>query len=97
MKKVFALGLVLAAGVANAGVEDKVAACVACHGNGGVSTIPANPTLAGQHKTYIANSLQSYKNGNRSNPIMKGMAAGLSDDDIAEIAEYYSKQPGGLK
>lgn len=82
-----------AAGDAAAG-EQKAAACMACHGAGGNSTIPSNPILAGQHRSYLVQALKSYKDGTRTNPIMRGMAAGLSDQDIDDLAAYFAAQPG---
>lgn len=82
-----------AAGDAAAG-EQKAAACMACHGAAGNSTIASNPILAGQHRSYLVQALQAYKNGTRNNPIMKGMSAGLSDQDIEDLAVYFSSQDG---
>lgn len=85
---------------ANAGgannVERKAAVCAACHGPGGLSTQPAFPTLAGQHKDYLIHSLKEYKSGKRKNAVMAGQATGLSDSDIVELATYFSKQKGPL-
>jgi len=86
-------GFTHAAGDAAAG-EQKAAACMACHGAGGNSTMPNNPILAGQHRSYLVHALKSYKDGTRSNPIMRGMAAGLSEQDIEDLAAYFAAQPG---
>jgi len=48
--------------------------------------------LAGQHATYLASTLKAYREGSRANAIMAGMAAALSDDDIADLAAYYTTQ-----
>ncbi len=82
-------------GDAEAG-KAKSAVCAACHGADGNSAIPVNPSLAGQNHTYIAQALKDYRSGARSNPIMKGQAAGLTDDDINNLAKYYSTQSGKL-
>ena len=66
--------------------------CVACHGIDGNSAIPANPSIAGQHPEYIYKQLRDYKSGERKNPIMAGMVAGLSDDDMRNLAAYFSMQ-----
>ena len=66
--------------------------CVACHGNDGVGILPEYPNLAGQQQDYIQQALHSYKGGQRKNPIMAGMAAALTDQDIRELAAYYSSQ-----
>lgn len=68
----------------------KSAMCAACHGAAGVSAVPMYPNLAGQKEAYIAKQLKDFKAGNRKDPIMAPMAAGLSDDDIANIAAYYA-------
>jgi cytochrome c553 len=70
--------------------------CVACHGNDGVGILPEYPILSGQHADYLAHALRAYRSGQRKNAVMGGMAAGLSDQDILELAEYYSKQRPGL-
>jgi cytochrome c553 len=70
--------------------------CVACHGNDGVGLTPDYPNLAGQHEDYIRQALHSYKSGVRKNPIMSGMAANLTEQDINELAAYYSSQRPGL-
>jgi cytochrome c553 len=70
--------------------------CVACHGPDGVGILPEYPNLAGQHPDYIRQALHSYKSGTRKNAIMAGMAAALTDQDIEELADYYSSQRPGL-
>jgi cytochrome c553 len=70
--------------------------CVACHGNDGVGIMPEYPNLSGQHEDYLANSLRAYKTGTRKNPIMAGMAAPLTEQDIRELARYYSSQRPSL-
>ncbi|MFL6693897.1 MAG: c-type cytochrome [Ramlibacter sp.] len=70
------------------GEQKFTAVCVACHGAGGNSGIPANPKLAQQHPEYIIKQLQEFKAGKRKNPIMQGFAAQLSDDDMRNIGYY---------
>jgi cytochrome c553 len=71
--------------------------CAACHGPDGNSPTPANPNLAGQHADYITRQLAHYKAGIRVNPIMQGMAAPLSEDDMRSLGLYFSQQkPKGL-
>jgi cytochrome c553 len=65
--------------------------CVACHGQDGVAVAPMYPSLAGQHEDYLVRALDEYKHGGRKNPIMKGFAANLSEQDIQVIATYFSK------
>jgi cytochrome c553 len=64
--------------------------CVSCHGSDGVGITPNYPTLAGQHEDYLARALDEYKKGGRKNPIMKGFASNLKDEDIDVIAHYFS-------
>jgi cytochrome c553 len=68
----------------------KTATCVACHGANGISNNDMWPNLAGQKETYLAIQLKAFRDGNRKNPMMSPMAAALSDEDIANIAAYYS-------
>ena len=71
--------------------------CAACHGPDGNSPTPANPNLAGQHADYITVQLAHFKAGIRVNPIMQGMAAGLTDDDMRSLGMYFAQQkPKGL-
>jgi cytochrome c553 len=65
--------------------------CVSCHGQDGVAIAPAYPSLAGQHEDYIARAIDEYRKGGRKNPIMKGFAATLKDDDVEVIAHYFSQ------
>ncbi len=68
------------------------AACAGCHGEQGVSTNPANPSLAGQDAGYFASAMHAYKNGKRSEETMKLAAAGLGDATIADLAAYFAAQ-----
>ncbi len=77
------------AGDAAAG-KGKSMVCAACHGAEGVSAIPIYPNLAGQKEAYLAKQLTDFKSGKRDEPTMKGMAAALSDEDIADLADYYA-------
>ncbi len=77
------------AGDASAG-KAKSATCAACHGAAGISAVPIYPNLAGQKEQYLQIQLKAFRDGSRKNPIMAGMAAPLSDDDIANLAAYYS-------
>jgi cytochrome c553 len=88
-------GTAVAGGNAAAG-KKKAAACEACHGTDGNGTAPNYPALAGQYQDYIEQALHEYKNGKRSNAIMNGMAAPLSDQDIDDLAAYFSSLPGKL-
>lgn len=83
--------LVLAQGDAAAG-QAKAALCATCHGADGNSLLPENPKLAGQNASYIVKQLQDYQSGARANPIMAGMVAALSAEDMADIAAWYASQ-----
>ena len=83
----------LAAGDAAAGKE-KSAVCAACHGADGNSLVAMNPILAGQYSDYIVRALKDYKSGDRQNAIMNGIAAGLSEEDMEDLAAYFSSQSG---
>ena len=77
------------AGDAAAG-KSRAAACAACHGANGISSNEIWPNLAGQKETYLAAQLKAFRDGDRKNPMMAPMAAGLSDADIANLAAYYA-------
>jgi cytochrome c553 len=77
-----------------------VIACVGCHGAAGNSTITQNPKLGAQHAEYVAKQLGDFKSGARNNPIMSGIAKGMSDEDMKNVAAYLDKQeskPGAAK
>ncbi|HEY3730373.1 MAG TPA: c-type cytochrome [Steroidobacteraceae bacterium] len=82
-----------AAGSAQAGAA-KAAACVACHGPNGNSTNPQWPTLAGQGGAYVELQLKHFRDKSRLDPsgAMPSMAANLSDQDIEDLAAYFSSQ-----
>ena len=75
----------------NAGKE-KAASCVSCHGEHGNSLVSTFPKLAGQHPSYFIKQLEAFKKGTRKNPMMNAIAAGLSYDDMTDIAAYYAEQ-----
>lgn len=71
--------------------------CAACHGiDGATPTAPDYPKLAGQYPDYLAKALRDYKSGQRKNPIMAGMAATLTEQDIENVAQYFYNQPSNL-
>ncbi len=82
-----------AAGNAERGKEKSVP-CQACHGPTGNGENPAFPKIAGQHKSYLLHALTAYSNGERSNAIMQGMVAPLSQQDREDLAAWYSIQDG---
>jgi cytochrome c553 len=73
--------------------EKKAQACAACHGADGNSIAGQFPNLAGQTWRYLYVQLKDYKEGRRTNPIMSPMAAGLSRDDMIDIANYFASKP----
>ncbi|HVN43727.1 MAG TPA: cytochrome c [Steroidobacteraceae bacterium] len=80
------------------GTLPKAAAlCTACHGQDGVAMAPIYPSLAGQHRDYLARAIEEYQNGGRKNPIMKGLAAPLKPAEISEITAYFSSLTPALK
>ncbi len=91
----FASSQLLAAGNAENG-KQKAATCFACHGTDGTAVDPQYPRLAGQYILYLQRVLHEYKDGQRDNPIMKGMVATLSDQDIEDVPAYFSGLPSKL-
>lgn len=85
---------VQAGGNADAGKTLAAQQCASCHAADGNSTDPQFPRLAGQHANYIVRALLDYKSGARSNPIMKGFSAGLSEQDMKNVGSWFSSQPG---
>jgi len=81
----------LAAGSKDAG-QAKAATCGACHGMDGNSVNPEWPNLAGQHETYILKQLTAFHGGQRQNPLMSPMAAILGEQDMADLAAFFSSQ-----
>ena len=86
--------------------KKKAAACEACHGADGNGIAPNYPALAGQYQDYLEQALHEYQMGTRGhsspvingriNAIMNGMAAPLSDQDIKDLAAYFSSLPSKL-
>ncbi|KAJ0337391.1 hypothetical protein COL154_014307 [Colletotrichum chrysophilum] len=76
--------------------KKKAAPCEACHGADGNGIAPNYPALAGQYPDYLEQALHEYQSGERSNAIMNGMAAPLSDQDIKDLATFFSSLPGKL-
>lgn len=68
-------------------------ACKACHGPQGISKSPAIPNLAGQKAAYLENQLKAFRAKDRKNDFMNAIAGQLSDDDIHQLALYWSSLP----
>ena len=66
--------------------------CAACHGADGNSTSTANPKLAGQHAEYITKQLKDFKSGDRKSPVMSGMVASLTPEDMVNLGAYFSQK-----
>lgn len=68
----------------------KALACVVCHGKLGVAVVPNAPNLAGESALYIMAQLKAFKSGKRQHEQMSIIASALKDDDIADLARWYS-------
>jgi len=77
--------------------KSKISMCIGCHGIPGYKTVFPHvyqvPMITGQQPVYIVNALRAYKSGARSHPSMRGIAQGLSGQDMADLAAYYSSEP----
>ncbi|MCH8177248.1 MAG: cytochrome c [Proteobacteria bacterium] len=62
--------------------------CIGCHGAGGKSVVPTNPSLLGKDASFVRKNLTDFRSGARKSDIMNAMAAGLSDTDIDNLADY---------
>lgn len=94
-----ALGVAHAEGDATAG-KGKAAVCAGCHGADGNSAVPNFPKLAGQGEKYLIKQMKDIKSGARTVPEMTGILNSLSEQDMADVAAYFSSQTktlGGTK
>jgi cytochrome c553 len=66
--------------------------CAVCHGELGISDDPLIPNLAGQYSNYIVKQVRNFRTGRRTNDIMSAVATNISDDDLFDVAAYYSSQ-----
>lgn len=95
-----ALGAAATAALAQGPVGNAEAAraknsmCIGCHGIPGYKAafpeVYHVPKIGGQQAAYLVNALKAYRSGERKHPTMHGIAASLSDQDIADLAAYYS-------
>ena len=95
MALLLALPALAQAPVGNAqAAKAKTSMCEGCHGIPDYKTAYPHvyhvPMIEGQQAVYIVNALQAYKSGARSHPSMRAIAEGLSDQDMADLAAYYS-------
>lgn len=65
--------------------------CQNCHGEDGIATVPGAANLSGQQKEYLVQQLRAYRSGRRQDPQMNVVTKTLSDADIENLAEWYSK------
>jgi cytochrome c553 len=92
---IFGLGFGLAAALppalAQDGIEAKVQACAACHGDKGVPADPKTmPVIWGQQQSYLMKQLRDFRSGERDNAIMSPVAKGLAEGDLRKIAAYFA-------
>jgi sulfide dehydrogenase cytochrome subunit len=79
--------------VSGATAEMLANTCFGCHGTGGVSAGPASPTLAGTNAEYFVDIMKRYQDGTAYSTIMGRIAKGYTDDEIALMADYFTKAP----
>jgi cytochrome c553 len=90
---IFALTLILPSlAVMDAATAAKSDSCAHCHGTDGNSTSSAYPSLAGQTREYLYRQMKDFKEGRRKNSMMSPSIGVLSDQDMQELAEYFSAQ-----
>lgn len=89
VKRVATVAVITEAAIAG---EAKAAVCASCHGAGGNSLVTMYPKLAGQNAEYITKQLKEFKSGARKDPIMAGMVAALSEQDMSELGAYFASQ-----
>jgi cytochrome c553 len=85
-----ALGARLAVAQDVAAGKRKATACQTCHGLDGIAKLPDAPHLAAQPAPYLERELRAYRAGTRRNEVMSVAVKGLSDQDIRDLAAYYS-------
>ena len=78
---------------ANPPNKESLAICAKCHGEDGIGTSPASPSIAGQEAAYMLKALISYKDGSRDDDVMSPRAAKLSEEDMKALTAYYSALP----
>lgn len=72
--------------------KNKAAFCLGCHGEKGNSSSPQYPSLAGQRAVYLENQIKAFQSGTRKSPVMQGMVASLSTEDIKNVSAYFASQ-----
>ena len=76
--------------------ESKAQICLTCHGKGDTVQGIGTPIISGQYLDYLVEAMKSYRSGVRSNPIMAGFMANLTDRDIEDIAAFYAREESKL-
>jgi len=89
---IFALTILLSLAGTNAATAAKSDSCAHCHGTDGNSTSSAYPSLAGQTRDYLYRQMKDFKEGRRKNAMMSPSIGVLSDQDMQDLAEYFSAQ-----
>lgn len=88
---VLMLGMISSAQAGDAAAgKAKAMTCAACHGPTGISPNDIWPNLAGQKEGYLVKQIKAFRDGERNDPMMAPMVKSLSDEDIANLAAYYS-------
>jgi cytochrome c553 len=88
-----ARGETIAGDAVRGNIRSKAEQCQECHGEAGISTSEHYPKLAGQFSAYLRKQLNDFQSGARKSEIMTAMASGLSSQDIADIAAFFSGAP----
>lgn len=86
-------GLLTTAPAWSADIEGIARACNNCHGTGGTSVGHSMPSIAGQSEAYLKNIMMQWKSGERASANMTRLIKGYTDEEIAGLAQYFSKQP----
>jgi cytochrome c553 len=71
----------------------KAVVCLACHGADGNTKDPETPKLANQNRAYLIDAMKAYSDGRRNHELMGAFVAGLSEEDLVEIATFYASRP----
>lgn len=87
-------GETVAAGGTKGASFETATACIACHGQNGISVNALWPTLAGQHESYLERALSQYRDGTRGDVVMSAQAALIAEEDVAVLARYFASLEG---
>jgi cytochrome c553 len=84
--------LLLAALFSSVCFSQRIQTCEACHGAGGNSVQPGIPSIASQPSLFVENQLVLFREGIRKSPVMTPLMAGISDKEIQQLSDHFSKQ-----